>query len=83
MKNPNLGTSTVKGKTYNYYTFTTQFLKTWNELYERWYQCKLKIIPENIFSTLTSIGLALGLMDDGGWTKNGIHLNTNFFLCLK
>lgn len=79
MESPSLGTSTVKGKTYNYYTFTTQSLRTWNELYEVWYKSKLKIIPENIFSTLTPIGLAFWLMDDGGWTKNGIHLNTNFF----
>lgn len=40
---------------------------------------KLKIIPENLFSTLTPIGLAFWLMDDGGWTINGIHLNINFF----
>lgn len=38
MERPIMGTSYVKGQTYNYYTFTTQSLRTWNELYEIWYK---------------------------------------------
>jgi hypothetical protein len=79
MENPSVGTSTVKGKIYNYYTFTTKSLQTWNELYELWYKSKVKIIPENIFSIITPISLAYWMIDDSGKTNKGIHLHTNFF----
>lgn len=45
MESPSLGTSIVKGKSYNYYTFSTQSLKSFNESYEIWYKSKVKIIP--------------------------------------
>lgn len=82
MENPSIGSSTVKGITYYYYTFNTRTILDWNDLYEKWYPLnnKLKVIPEKIENVLTPISLAFWLMDDGGWTKPGIPFNTNHFI---
>nr|YP_010555471.1 LAGLIDADG endonuclease [Ramaria rubella]UYR22219.1 LAGLIDADG endonuclease [Ramaria rubella] len=80
---PYLGVSVVKGKTYNYYSFSTRSLKIWNNLYHIWYKSKVKVIPDNLLNILSPISLAYWLMDDGGWTNNGIHLNSNFFFCSR
>lgn len=79
MNKPYFGTSKVKGKSYHYYSFTTRSLKVFNNLHSSWYPSGVKVIPEKISEFLSPISLAYWLMDDGGWTKKGIHLNTNFF----
>lgn len=79
MDTPYFGTSTVKGKIYNYFSFTTKSMAMWNSQHVLWYPSGIKVIPNNIAEILTPISLAYWLMDDGGWVKKGIHLNTNGF----
>src|SRR6266481_5666601 len=38
-----------------------------------------KIVPLNIYSHLTAIGLAYWIMDDGSKSGKGLHLNTYSF----
>jgi len=73
------GTSKVKGKISHYYSFTTLSLIVFNNLQSIWYLSGVKIIPEHLSSVLSPISLAYWLMDDGGWTKKGLHLNKKFF----
>jgi hypothetical protein len=73
------GKSTIKGKTYTWYQFSTRSIPEWNDLHAQWYVGKVKVVPANIFDMLTPVSLAYWHMDDGGWNKGGIHLNTNSF----
>ncbi|TPG03869.1 hypothetical protein EAH88_19140 [Rhodanobacter glycinis] len=79
MSEPSMGTTTLKGVVHVWYQFSTQSLTTWNALHAIWYVNGVKVIPENIYHLLTPIALAYWLIDDGGWTKGGIHLATNSF----
>lgn len=79
MDKPYFGTSIVKGKSHNYFSFTTRSLSIWNTFYNMWYSSGIKCVPENISMYLTPISLAYWFMDDGGRTGSGIHLNTNAF----
>ena len=38
-----------------------------------------KVVPANIADFLTSVSLAYGIMDDGGFTGSGLKLYTNAF----
>ena len=38
-----------------------------------------KVIPLNIYEYLTPLALAVWIMDDGGWTNNGVRIATNSF----
>ena len=79
---PTVSIAKVKGKSYQYISFSTKSLKEWNSLYALWYKDGKKIIPENkiLEEVLTPISLAHWHMGDGGWTGKGIHLATNAFL---
>jgi hypothetical protein len=79
MEKPSLGKSLVKGVSHQWLAFTTKSFKDWNFLYEAWYINGVKTIPSNIGEILTPVSLAYWLMDDGCWTKTGIHLATNNF----
>ena len=76
---PSSGTSLIKGMTYNWLQFSTKSLADWNQLHTLWYINGIKVIPANIGELLTPIAIAYWFMDDGGWTKTGIHLATNSF----
>jgi hypothetical protein len=45
MDKPYYGTSIVKGKTHNYFSFTTRSLSSWNSLHSMWYSLGIKCIP--------------------------------------
>lgn len=79
MPAPSEGKSTIKGKTYTWYAFSTRSIKEWNSLHALWYVDGVKVIPSNIHELLTPVSLAYWHMDDGGWNKPGINLNTNSF----
>ena len=75
------------GNSHKYLCFNTKSLVEFNELIPLFYLSsekdslkRTKIVPQNIFDLLNPIGLAFWLMDDGGWTGKGIHLNSNYFL---
>lgn len=63
---------------YNY-SFTTLALPCFNEFYEFFYLEGIKVVPKNISDYLTPISLAYWIMDDGGFTGNGLKLHTNAF----
>ncbi len=79
MTKPSKVTSILKNKEYISWQFSTKSIKQWNKLHKIWYLDGIKGIPLNIFETLTPVGLAYWLIDDGGWTGKGIHLATNAF----
>lgn len=79
MPEPTLKTAFVKGKSYQYFSFTTKSILEWNRLRDLWYPKGIKVIPGNIYDLLTPIALAYWLMGDGGWTNKGIHLATHSF----
>ena len=72
-------TDKITGKTRYNLSFTTLALPCFNYLYENFYVKGKKIVPSNIDSYLTSIGLAYWLIDDGGFTGSGLKLYTNAF----
>lgn len=76
---PSEGKSTVGGKVHKWYQFSTRSIREWNELHSAWYVEGKKVVPSDIADLLTPVSLAHWHMDDGGWTKGGIHLNTNSF----
>lgn len=76
---PSMGTSIIAGVTHTWFQFTTKSLAEWNSLYSLFYVAGVKVIPTNIADILTPVSLAYWFMDDGGWTKTGIHLATNNF----
>jgi len=62
-------------------------LSSWNDLFAEWYVNGIIVFPSNIQERVTPVKLAYwlppigggGPMDDGGWTKAGIHLATNYY----
>ena len=79
MTTPSMVKSIIKGVTYYSWQFSTLSLSAWNTLHALWYVNGIKVVPANIHLLLTPIAIAYWFMDDGGWTKTGIHLNTNSF----
>lgn len=79
MLTPSKGHSIIAGVTYTWFQFSTKSLVEWNSLYRLFYVDGVKVIPANIVDILTPVSLAYWFMDDGGWTKTGIHLATNNF----
>jgi LAGLIDADG DNA endonuclease family len=45
MDKPYFGTSIVKGKAHNYFSFTTRSLSIWNSFYNMWYSSGIKCVP--------------------------------------
>lgn len=79
MEAPSIGKTVIKGKTHQWYQFSTQSIPAWNALRALWYVNGVKVVPANIYDLLTPVSLAYWHMDDGGWNKGGINLNTNNF----
>nr|ATX61956.1 hypothetical protein [Tremella fuciformis]ATX61977.1 hypothetical protein [Tremella fuciformis]ATX62022.1 hypothetical protein [Tremella fuciformis]ATX62068.1 hypothetical protein [Tremella fuciformis]ATX62113.1 hypothetical protein [Tremella fuciformis] len=79
MRVPSVGKTVLNGVTHKWLQFSTISLSRWNELHALWYVNGVKTIPGNIEELLTPVRLAYWFMDDGGWTKTGIHLATNSF----
>ncbi len=79
MEAPSIGKTVIKGKTHQWYQFSTQSIPAWNALHALWYVNGVKAVPANIYDLLTPVSLAYWHMDDGGWNKGGINLNTNNF----
>ena len=48
-------------------------------MFEEFYVNGKKVIPANIADLLTSVSLAYWIMDDDGFTGNGLKLYTNAF----
>ena len=63
---------------YSWY-FHTLTIEELRYFYEIFYKDGKKIIPKNIFDILTSLSLAVWLMDDGCNFKNSLVLNTQSF----
>ena len=67
------------GNIYNSIYFYSYSLPCVNEFYSLFYVAGKKVIPSNIAELLTPLGLAYWICDDGGWQRNGVHINTNSF----
>jgi len=59
--------------------FTTRSLPCFNEIYSLFYKNRVKVVPNNIYELLTSVGLAYWIMGDGSWVGSGLRLHTNNF----
>ena len=59
--------------------FVTMQLSCFNEYYQIFYINGKRIVPYNIGETLTSVGLAYWIMDDGSIQNKGLHLNVYGF----
>lgn len=60
-------------------SFTTLALPCFNEYYDLFYKDGIKRIPTDIDRYLTKMSLAYWIMDDGGFTGNGLKLYTNAY----
>lgn len=60
-------------------SFSTLALPCFNEFYELFYLNGKKTVPKDIANYLTNVSLAYWIMDDGGFTGNGLKLYTNAF----
>ena len=72
-------TDSVTGKTRYNLSFATLAFPCFNPLYEIFYINGKKVVPANIAELLTAVSLAYWIMDDGGFTGNGLKLYTNAF----
>ncbi|MEK9170541.1 MAG: LAGLIDADG endonuclease [Patescibacteria group bacterium] len=63
---------------YSWY-FHTKTLPELGELHHYFYKNKIKVLPENIFSFVTPMALAIWFMDDGSNTGNGFTISTHCF----
>lgn len=60
-------------------SFATLALPCFNPYYSLFYSEGKKRIPHNIADYLTNVSLAYWIMDDGGFTGNGLKLYTNAY----
>lgn len=60
-------------------SFSTLALPCFNELYDSFYENKIKRIPSNIADILTPVSLAYWIMNDGSFTGNRLRISTNSF----
>ena len=68
-----------EGKIYYGYEFNTFTFRSFSWIHDMFYKNGRKIIPLNIYEYLTPLALAVWIMDDGGWTNDGIRIATNSF----
>ena len=80
---PNPWPSSKSGKAATQYHFGSRSLASLTELHHKWYvwsdemQKFIKIVPSDIYDSLTPIGLAHWIMGDGYWDKSSKTL----FIC--
>lgn len=79
MTSPTLGQIKLRDNTYGVLSFSSRSLPCFTELNTLFYPNGIKLIPSNIASLLTPVGLAYWSLDDGSKCSNGFHLNTNAF----
>lgn len=66
-------------KIYTGYEFNTYIFRSFDWIYKLFYDNGKKIINKNIENYITSLSLAVWIMDDGGWTGYGVKISTNAF----
>jgi len=66
-------------KEYYGYEFNTFTFRSFNWIYEMFYNKGKKVISLKIEKYLTPLALAVWIMDDGGWAKPGTRIATNSF----
>lgn len=59
--------------------FSTFTYSSFNFVHDAWYTNGVKHVPHNIGNFLTSLTLAIWIMDDGGWVGYGLKFATNSF----
>jgi hypothetical protein len=64
---------------YESLSFATMALPCFNKYRTKFYLNNIKVVPSDIFSLLTEIGLAYWIMDDGSKQGKGLHLNVYAF----
>lgn len=79
MTPPSIYTVKDKNSTRSNISFSTLALPCFNEFSHLFYFEGTKRVPQNISDYLTKISLAYWIMDDGGFTGNGLKLYTNAF----
>lgn len=62
------------GKIYETKKFSTYALPCFNELYNKFYHLRVKIIPSNIEELITPVSLGYWIADDGSWNKVNKYL---------
>jgi len=79
---PRQYTRTIKskeGKIYYGFEFNTFTFRSFNWIHKMFYKNGIKVVPLNIYEYLTPLALAVWIMDDGGWTNNGVRIASNSF----
>lgn len=76
---PRKYTRKLKGKEFYGYEFNTFTFRSFNWIHKLFYKKGVKYINPNIEKYLTPLALAVLIMDDGGWTGNGVRIATNWF----
>jgi len=61
------------------YEFNTYTFRSFSWIYKLFYHKGKKRINKNLENYITSLSLAVWLMDDGGWTGYGVRISTNAF----
>lgn len=72
---------TIKGrdKIYLGYEFNTYTFRSFLWIYDSFYKKGKKILPLNIEKHLNELTLSIWIMDDGGWTGEGVRISANSF----
>jgi len=78
---PRKYTRTIQGinKIYLGYEFNTYTFRSFLWIYKSFYKNGKKIIPYNLEKYMNSISLSIWIMDDGGWTGEGVRISANSF----
>lgn len=68
-----------KNEIYTGYEFNTYTFRSLDWVYKLFYKNGKKVINKEIENYITSLWLAVWIMDDGGWVKHGVRISTNAF----
>jgi len=79
--NPRLYVRKLKNidKLYTGYEFNTYTFRSFDWINKLFYHKGKKVIKKEIKNYITPLSLAIWIMDDGGWVKYGVRINTNAF----
>jgi len=78
---PRKYTRSIKGieRLYFGYEFNTYTFRSLSWIYKSFYKNGRKIIPYNIVRYMNELTLSIWIMDDGGWTGEGVRISANCF----
>lgn len=78
---PKLYTRKIKNysKVYTGYEFNTYTFRSFSWIYKLFYHKGNKRISKELENYITSLSLAVWIMDDGGWTGYGVRISINAF----